>query len=237
MTVVPTPEELVRVDPLIAHYVENKALVSTFHKSLLVQFSESEALQKLIHSTRSRLKDPDHLRKKLVRKLREAFSSGTEFGVTKENLFETINDLAGIRILHLHTTQAQKIDEQMKAIFAEQSIDIVEGPIARTWDDEYRSYFESVGIGTQKSETMYTSIHYVVASKSKKTITCEIQVRTLMEEVWGEVNHSINYPDPNDHVACVEQIRALARSTSAATRLVDSIFATVDDIQKKLVAR
>lgn len=53
-----------------------------------------------------------------------------------------------------------------------------------------------------------------------------------MEEVWGEVDHSINYPHKSDSVACREQIRALARATSSATRLVDSIFATVADIEQ-----
>jgi putative GTP pyrophosphokinase len=79
---------------------------------------------------------------------------------------------------------------------------------------------------------MYTSVHYVVASNSRTTVTCEIQVRTLMEEVWGEVDHSINYPHKTESVPCREQIRALARSTSSATRLVDAIFATVEDIAK-----
>jgi putative GTP pyrophosphokinase len=53
-----------------------------------------------------------------------------------------------------------------------------------------------------------------------------------MEEVWGEVDHKVNYPHESKSVACVEQIKALARSTSAATRLVDSIFATVQDLKK-----
>jgi hypothetical protein len=54
-----------------------------------------------------------------------------------------------------------------------------------------------------------------------------------MEEVWGEVDHSINYPHPAKSVACREQIRALARATSSATRLVDSIFATVEDLGRQ----
>ena len=53
-----------------------------------------------------------------------------------------------------------------------------------------------------------------------------------MEEVWGEVDHAINYPHKTSGVPCREQIRALARQTSSATRLVDAIFATVDDIEK-----
>lgn len=78
---------------------------------------------------------------------------------------------------------------------------------------------------------MYTSVHYVIGSASRTTVTAEIQVRTLMEEVWGEVDHTMNYPHPVESVACREQLKVLARVTSSASRLVDSIFATVDDHQ------
>lgn len=178
------------------------------------------------------MKDADHLRDKLERKMREAKGKGAPFDITKDTLLVRINDLAGVRILHLHTTQMGQIDKCIKAIIAEQPIELIEGPSARTWDDEYRSYFKGIGIDTQDSEDLYTSVHYVVASKSRTTVTCEIQVRTLMEEVWGEVDHSINYPHKTSSVPCREQIRALARQTSSATRLVDAIFATVDDIAK-----
>jgi ppGpp synthetase/RelA/SpoT-type nucleotidyltranferase len=57
-------------------------------------------------------------------------------------------------------------------------------------------------------------------------VTCEIQVRTLMEEVWGEVDHELNYPVQTDVFSSREQLQVLARVTSSATRLVDSIFVT-----------
>ena len=76
---------------------------------------------------------------------------------------------------------------------------------------------------------MYTSVHYVIESASRTKVTAEIQVRTLMEEVWGEVDHSMNYPHVTESLPCREQLKVLARVTSSATRLVDSIFATLDD--------
>lgn len=233
MTLVPTEEELAIIDPLVEHFKKDlaeKRLVSTFWNSLLGYIDESVELKKCIHSLRFRLKDPDHLADKLFRKLRKSITDKTPFSITKENLFTNITDLGGIRILHLHTNQFAEIDRSLKAIIQEQPVELAEGPVARTWDDEYRARFNALGIQTQGSERMYTSVHYVVASKSATTVTCEIQVRTLMEEVWGEVDHSINYPHPIDSVACTEQIRALARVTSSATRLVDAIFATVDDL-------
>jgi putative GTP pyrophosphokinase len=222
---------------LVEHYTAHQGLVSNFFKAMLVYIDESVELKKFAHSIRSRMKNHDHLRDKLERKMRAAKSKGDLFDITKDNLFVRINDLAGIRILHLHTTQMAQIDKCIKGIIAEQAVELIEGPSARTWDDEYRSYFRGIGIDTKDSENLYTSVHYVVASKSRTTVTCEIQVRTLMEEVWGEVDHSINYPHKTDSVPCHEQIRALARQTSSATRLVDAIFATAEDIRKRKVKK
>jgi ppGpp synthetase/RelA/SpoT-type nucleotidyltranferase len=229
---IPTEEERALVDPLVEHFrtdLGGKRLISTFLNSVMNYVKESQELQELIHSTRHRIKEPDHLADKLVRKIRKCRDDGIPFAVTTANLFTSINDLAGIRLLHLHTTQMAEIDRCLRAIINEQPIELLEGPRARTWDNEYRDYFQSINIETQYSETMSTSVHYILASKSSTTITCEIQVRTLMEEVWGEVDHKVNYPHPNETVACREQIRALARATSSATRLVDAIFATVAD--------
>jgi putative GTP pyrophosphokinase len=133
--------------------------------------------------------------------------------------------------LHLYTQQAEEIDKGLRALFDEQLYTVVEGPTARTWDDESRSYFKSVNIKTKKSPSMYTSVHYVIKPRKKTQYTCEIQVRTLMEEVWGEVDHTINYPHKTRSLACREQIATLARATSASSRLVDSIFRSHADFE------
>jgi Region found in RelA / SpoT proteins len=144
------------------------------------------------------MKDRDHLRDKLFRKMAEARAKGRAFDITSDNLLQRINDLAGIRILHLYTRQVRDIDPALRAVLVEQQYALREEPFARTWDDEYREFFESCGLRTEPSRTMYTSVHYVVGSASRTIVTCEIQVRTLMEEVWGQVDHSMNYPDPID---------------------------------------
>jgi putative GTP pyrophosphokinase len=76
---------------------------------------------------------------------------------------------------------------------------------------------------------MYTSVHYIIKPNSTAKITCEIQVRTLMEEVWGEVDHLINYPHKSQLISIREQIKTLARVTSSCSRLVDSIFTTYNE--------
>ena len=178
---------------------------------------------------RTRLKDPEHLAEKLQRKIKACEEKGEPFGITPDNLLVKVNDLAGVRILHLYTRQVQQIDAALRAILDEQKYELIEGPFARTWDDESREFFQGLGIETLQSPTMYTSVHYVVSSASRTTVTCEIQVRTLMEEVWGEVDHTLNYPVPTDVLALREQLKVLARVTSSASRLVDAIFLTAGD--------
>jgi putative GTP pyrophosphokinase len=217
-TLQPTDEQIAA---LLAFFASKEHLISGFLDAVLAHINQSKPLSELVHSIKHRVKEKDHLRDKLMRKAAEAREKKKPFVITPKNLLRKITDLAGIRILHLHTSQFGKIDKELRSIFAEQKFPLIEGPFARTWDDEYREYFKSLGVKPQKSPRMYTSVHYVIGSGSQTALTCEIQVRTLMEEVWGEVDHKLNYPHPAEEVACKEQIRALARATSSATRLVD----------------
>jgi putative GTP pyrophosphokinase len=217
------------VDLLVGTYERHQPQISLFREQLLIALSSSSDLTALVHSMRSRLKDPQHLRDKLKRKLLKCRESQEVFDVTPESLLVKINDLVGVRVLHLYTRQIRQIDASIREILQEAKYELIEGPSARTWDDESRSFFNACGIATQESPSMYTSVHYVIGSASKTKVTAEIQVRTLMEEVWGEVDHTVNYPIQTPSLPCSEQIKVLARITSSASRLVDSIFATVDD--------
>ena len=217
------------IDDLVSYFISHKNQFSVLIDSLHSNIEHSSTLQSLIHSTKSRIKDPSHLKDKLLRKLEIASKAKVQFDYNQTNLFSKINDLAGFRILHLHTKQFQMIDAELKKIFSDQQWKIVEGPDARTWDDETREYFESIDVATSKNSNMYTSVHYIISPNTSAAISCEIQVRTLMEEVWGEVDHSINYPHKSESLSCREQIKTLARVTSSCSRLVDSIFATNED--------
>lgn len=209
---------------LVSHFELHKQTIERNAKNLAVLFTDNAQLPKLIHSVKWRVKDPAHLKDKLFRKLAQCKENGKQFEIDESNLFQKINDLAGVRILHLHTSQMADIDAALKELLAQEMYQIIEGPFARTWDDEYRNYFKGIGVQTESSQSMYTSVHYVVQTNQLNPHTAEIQVRTLAEELWGEVNHSMNYPRTTASVACEEQIKVLARITSSCTRLVDSLY-------------
>ena len=54
-------------------------------------------------------------------------------------------------------------------------------------------------------------------------------MRTLFEEIWGEIDHAINYPHPIESIACSEQLKVLSKLVSTGTRLSDSIFKSYNE--------
>ena len=214
----------------MSHYKANQDIASQLLDILRSHILGDKALKQHIHSVKSRVKDPKHLKDKLERKLLKALKEKKKFTIDNSNLFVKINDLAGFRILHLHTRQLEAIHEALLALFTRERYVLREKPFARTWDDESRAYFRSIGIKTRVSPSMYTSVHYVINSNHRQIkATCEIQVRTLMEEVWGEVDHAINYPTPSRALHVASRLKRLRVRPSSATRLVDSIFSSYDD--------
>jgi putative GTP pyrophosphokinase len=224
-----TKAETRLVERMVSHFVKNHHQFERIAGELNAAFTSSPDLKPLVHSVKWRIKDPEHLRDKLIRKWLEEREAHRPFRITTANLFQKVNDLVGFRILHLYTREVEKLNSALIQSLSE-GYKLVEGPSARTWDDESRQYFEGIGIRTEPSATMYTSVHYVFETRSITKFTCEVQVRTLAEELWGEVDHYMNYPRPVNVVACSEQIKVLARLTSACTRLVDSIYRSLEEV-------
>ena len=227
-------EESNKIRRAVKHFEDNlhhfELVAETVHR----YFLKDKVLSSLVHSMKYRVKDPTHLKDKLRRKALNAIAKGEVPEVRHDNLFEKVSDLAGVRLLHLHPHQIEKIIPEILRVLEENNCPVVEGPFAYTWDDETRALLTSIGLETEYKPELYTSIHLVVELNTKAHWQCEIQIRTLMEEVWGEVSHIVNYPHPTKSVACAEQLKVLARVASGATRLVDSIFASCDEYAKML---
>lgn len=218
-------------DKIVLAYLnpEKQYELKAFLQTVLFFFENNPALKGIVHSVKSRMKDPEHLKDKIQRKLK----SGKI--IDENNLFTVVNDLIGVRVLYLYQDQFQLIhNELLKKVDETKDWMFVEAPKAYTWDPETREYFEKLNIHTEVRDTYYTSVHYVIKPNNElSNITCEIQVRTLFEEIWGEIDHTINYPHPTEIIACKEQLRVLAKLVSTGTRLADSIFRTYNDVSEK----
>ncbi len=114
----------------------------------------------------------------------ESFKNKLETGFRKN--FKEMQDLAGIRIITYIESESTKIGDLLKELFE---------------IDEKRSYDRSKALGVDKMG--YRSFHYV-ASFSKERCTLpeykkfegmffEIQVRTILQHAWAEIQHDKNY--------------------------------------------
>jgi ppGpp synthetase/RelA/SpoT-type nucleotidyltranferase len=224
-------------DELVGLYKNQLHLFEQFKNAVVDCFRLEPTLNQsgnpTIHSIKSRLKDPSHLREKLQRKTKEA----NRDPITPENIFSRITDLTGVRILHLYQDQFPEIHQFIDQKVRSQDWYLAEKPTAYSWDPEARDFFESLGLDVMLKESYYTSIHYLIKPKEFSDICCEVQVRTLFEEIWGEIDHTINYPTATKSNACKEQLRVLSKLVSTGTRLADSIFRTNEEEIKRITSQ
>ena len=209
-----------RIDEAAEYFKDNKHLFELFAESLMSCFEKDPKLGEFIHFIKYRIKDERSLRAKLERIITSAGD---------QDLVSRITDFAGVRIIHLHMDQFPAIHPLVSDILKEQKCELLETPKAYCWDMEYEDMFRRVGVEAVHRDSMYMTVHYDIVANQRKRITCELQVRSLMEELWGEVSHRVNYPKESPSVSCQDQLKVLARLTSGCGRLVDSIFKTHHD--------
>ncbi|ULH04843.1 hypothetical protein MF133_10820 [Aeromonas caviae] len=211
---------------ILAEYYDKLDSIELFHKNV-INFFEARSLNKVVHSIRHRIKDVEHLLEKIERKNIEDLAKEDDKKqgpITKENVFERITDMAGVRVLHLHQSQFQEIHRLILRKVANEDFVLFEEPKAYTYDPDSTAFFQHLGMRTEQKDSFYTSIHYVLKPNARSKVTCEVQIRTLLEEVWGEVDHTMNYPVKTTNEQCIENIRILARLISAGSHLADSIM-------------
>lgn len=211
------PEE----DEIVSDFLEKRHEFKVWKSNVLTFLGDHPILRNgehpFIHSVKSRVKDEDHLRDKLRRKA----SDGEIIG--RADFFRKITDLAGVRVLHLFQQDFGEIDRIIRAQVDGGDWYLDERPKAYTWDPENVTYFSEFDLDVMKKDSAYTSVHYLIRPRSDSLLCCEVQVRTLFEEIWGEVDHQINYPHPNDSVSLREQLKVLSKITGAGSRLLDAI--------------
>ena len=145
-----------------------------------------------VHSVRLRVKDVDHLLEKIVRKKCEGSEKYENISV--DNYKDIITDIVGIRALHLFKDDCFLIDAQIRETWLPQEM-----PKAyfREGDHEsLRDKFKEKKFDVENHKAGYRSVHYVVSSNlTQQKISVEIQVRTIFEEGWSEIDHRVRYPN------------------------------------------
>lgn len=142
-----------------------------------------------IHSVKSRIKNPDRLIEKIIRKTEDRRDkNGSDFYFNVDNYKDEITDLIGIRVLHIFKDQWKEIHD-----FIVKTWNVIE-ITANIREGDDRNIFDNLGIEVISRPSGYRSVHYLVECyPTNRKVIAEIQVRTIFEEGYGEIDHRLRY--------------------------------------------
>lgn len=185
-----------------------------------------------VHSFRTRVKDPEHVIAKIIRKRQENQNKYRQ--LDKTNYEKFITDLIGIRCLVLFKADWKSFHQYIMSKFEnnvnyyirdcildfddnEDHFYIAEKPKVHIRNGDARKlYDEILPPDSVIDGKVYRSVHYIIKYKG---IYLEIQVRTLFEEGWGEIDHAVVYPYFQDDQLLKEYTELLNRLSGLADEM------------------
>ncbi|MCF0149522.1 MAG: GTP pyrophosphokinase [Clostridium sp.] len=181
--------------------------------------------QPIIHTVKSRIKDPDRLIEKIIRKTEDRKSKyGKDFQFTLDNYKNEINDLIGIRVIHIFKDQWQDIHE-----FITKTWSVIE-VTANVREGDNTKKFEELGIEVRSRISGYRSVHYLVEFyPTNEKVIAEIQVRTIFEEGYGEIDHRLRY----SHSEIPEILRSNLLLFNRIAGSADEMASLINDLSKE----
>lgn len=214
------------VDAVVAEYTgtlqATYRLVAERVRDLLASVLEQEGIR--IHSITARDKTPGSLKEKIERE-----------GKAYDNPLTEITDLAGVRVIAFFPSD---IDRILPAIHREFAVDPVHTVDKRLTDDP--------------SAFGYASVHLVVGFSANRTPLpeyatlkdrkCEVQVRTILQHTWAEIEHDLVYKSREDiPFALRRRFASLAGLLEVADRefelLREEETSVIQDIQMRIAKR
>lgn len=202
---------------------ELKKIYDNYKK--LIPYLEKEAehiVSKLIdcesvHSVRRRVKKPTHLIEKIIRK----GSKYSKKGISVDNYKQIVTDLIGIRVLHLFKDDWKNIHNEITNLW-----DTKETPQINIRRGDYNmmeleNSIQGMGCEIIVRDHGYRSIHYLIGVPVTKTdeVLVEIQVRTVFEEAWSEIDHLMRYPYDVNNPLITEYLAIFNRIVGSADEM------------------
>jgi putative GTP pyrophosphokinase len=171
---------VMNVDEVITKYVEEGRdayrLLSEKTKKFLSSLLSSKGI--VPHSITNREKTPEELREKITRE-----------GEVADALFNGITDLAGVRVIAYFPSDVDKIVDLIENAF---NIDSKHSKDKRLCSDPAIFGYASVHFVVEFKPEMLKLSEYAPFYKMK----CEIQVRTILQHAWAEIEHNLVYKSP-----------------------------------------
>ncbi|AEA45094.1 RelA/SpoT domain-containing protein [Fluviicola taffensis] len=183
---------------------------------------------KSVHSVRYRIKESEHLIEKIIRKKLE----DKKRVFTIENYVSEISDIIGVRALHLFKDDWNYIDSYIISTWKTK-----ETPTAnvRNGDsEELIKIYQDKKYEIKEHKYGYRSVHYILeSSPTKQSFVAELQIRTIFEEAWSEIDHTIRYPYDLENPILKEYLLMFNRLAGNADEMGTYIKFLQSELQNK----
>ncbi len=167
---------------------------------------------------KARIKSFQSYYKKLLRQ-KPAEASGSDSLVT-------LTDMMGIRVICAFLEDISVVQEQLKNFFDVREVEV------KGKDQSFREFgYESVHVLVSIPEDCLPK-NLPSDMKIPDDILCEIQIRTILQDAWAEVEHELIYK--TEFTPFDLPLRRKLASINASLSLADIIFQEIRDYQKKL---
>ncbi|WP_236627083.1 MULTISPECIES: GTP pyrophosphokinase family protein [Exiguobacterium] len=194
------------LNTMMLEYVNDKEEYDAYADKLKMLLSELlDAAGIKYHSIVARTKDSESLYQKVLRQ------------PNKYRSLKDVHDLTGIRIVtyfHDDVREAARIIENEFAIDRDQSVD------------------KSTLLDT--TEFGYLSVHFVASLSDQrlalseygrfKDYTAEIQIRSILQHAWAEIEHDLGYKNPNSVPA---EVRRSFSRVAGLLEIADQEFVNI----------
>lgn len=185
-----------------------------------------------VHSVKTRVKDPDHLIEKIIRKSDDRRKKyGNDFNFNVENYKDEITDLVGIRVIHIFKEDWEDIHNFITGMWSVSEI------VANVREGDNTKRFEELGISVHSRLSGYRSVHYLTESyPTTQKVIAEIQVRTIFEEGYGEIDHQLRYSHKEIPEVLAQNLMLLNRiagSSDEMASLINLLSKNFKDIESE----
>lgn len=219
-------EELVKI------YDDYTGLVPELEK-LADSFTFQLIDTKAVHSVRRRVKKPAHLIEKIIRKGKKY----VDRNISVENYKEIVTDLIGVRILHLFKDDWIDIHSEILKCWSVAEIPQINVRPGDYNMDILEKHMTKLNCEVIVREHGYRSVHYLIETKTEsgEKLYVEMQVRTVFEEAWSEIDHIIRYPYDVDNSILSDYLSIFNRIVGSADEMgtfIKNLKPVVSDIKE-----
>ena len=185
----------------------------------IISGRDNQQLRIPVYLTKSRIKSINSIFLKIKRKSCKSL--------------DEITDYAGLRILCLFEQDVFDVHEFLISKLADGKYELSEFKIYN-WDNKHDagilkdivdSKFENYEYDPSPKSSGYKSLHYIV---KRHNHVFEVQLRTLLQDVWGELDHALSYKKGNVHQHIEKSFQLLARDIQTNDLLLSHLRSVKD---------